>query len=261
MSALFFDIDGTIISEKTKKVPESTIEGLHKAREKGHYLFINTGRTVCALSPALKGLPFDGYLCGCGTYLLYRDQVLEKHEIPYERGVQIIDQMKEFKIEGVLEGIEDVYFSENTYRCKDLERSRWELGLWGLGRSTFMERKDFRYDKLYIHVDDRSEKEAFFRALEEEIEFIDRRNNFYECVQKGYSKATAIEFFQRYLGLSLDQIYVFGDSSNDEPMFHYATHTIAMGYHDEMLDPMTEYVTDTVENGGIYQALEHFQLI
>ena len=80
-------------------------------------------------------------------------------------------------------------------------------------------------------------------------------------VQKGYSKATAIEFMRQHLGLTKDEVYVFGDSSNDQSMFEYAKHSIAMKKHDPVLDPYTEYVTDTVENDGVYKAMQHYGLI
>ena len=38
-------------------------------------------------------------------------------------------------------------------------------------------------------------------------------------------------------------------------------HTIALGKHDEILDPYTEYVTDTVERDGVAKAMEHYGLI
>ena len=75
-AALFFDIDGTILSEKTKEIPKSAIEALLAAQKKGHLLFINTGRTMCSIPAQLKQFMFDGYLCGCGTYLTYHDEVL-----------------------------------------------------------------------------------------------------------------------------------------------------------------------------------------
>ena len=53
-SVLFFDIDGTLLSEKTGKIPESAVQALHEARRRGHMLFINTGRTICSV-PAEKG--------------------------------------------------------------------------------------------------------------------------------------------------------------------------------------------------------------
>lgn len=40
--ALFFDIDGTILSEVTGKIPESASAALQKAHDLGHLLFINT---------------------------------------------------------------------------------------------------------------------------------------------------------------------------------------------------------------------------
>ena len=43
--ALFFDIDGTLLSEVTKTVPESAKKALSLARSLGHLVFINTGRS------------------------------------------------------------------------------------------------------------------------------------------------------------------------------------------------------------------------
>ncbi len=64
-AALFFDIDGTVLSEITKEIPASTVDALKRAHDAGHFLFINTGRTYCSVPVELKKLPFDGYLCGC----------------------------------------------------------------------------------------------------------------------------------------------------------------------------------------------------
>lgn len=111
MSALFFDIDGTILSEITHKIPESALEALHKAQENGHKTFINTGRTICSVPPMIKRISFDGFLCGCGTHLIYGEQVVFHHSIPYERGREIIKSMKDCKVEGFLEGTEDIYYS------------------------------------------------------------------------------------------------------------------------------------------------------
>lgn len=44
IKALFFDIDGTLVSFKTHQIPESTVEALTLAKEKGIKVFISTGR-------------------------------------------------------------------------------------------------------------------------------------------------------------------------------------------------------------------------
>ena len=46
IKALFFDIDGTLVSFKTHQIPVSTIEALEAAKAKGIQIFISTGRRV-----------------------------------------------------------------------------------------------------------------------------------------------------------------------------------------------------------------------
>lgn len=100
-------------------------------------------------------------------------------------------------------------------------------------------KKNFQYDKILVLTDKHCETEKFFACIEDGMEIIDRRGGMYECIQKGYSKATAIEYIRKHLGISKDEVYVFGDSSNDLSMFEYATHAVAMGKHDKALEPYT----------------------
>ena len=46
---LFFDIDGTLIDEETDQVPESAKVALAKAKEKGHLLFLCSGRCLAII--------------------------------------------------------------------------------------------------------------------------------------------------------------------------------------------------------------------
>ena len=42
---LFFDIDETLVSHKTFTIPESTKRAIKEAQDRGHLVFVNTGRT------------------------------------------------------------------------------------------------------------------------------------------------------------------------------------------------------------------------
>ena len=53
MKALFFDIDGTLLSEITKEIPQSALDALKKTAEKGNLTFINTGRRSYPTVPLL----------------------------------------------------------------------------------------------------------------------------------------------------------------------------------------------------------------
>ena len=149
-AALFFDIDGTILSEKTKEIPKSAIEALLAAQKKGHLLFINTGRTMCSIPAQLKQFMFDGYLCGCGTYLTYHDEVLFTRNIDKKRGREILNKMAECNLDGIAEGTEDIYIPERITRFERLETSRRYFQSNGLGLECYLEKDDFIYDKVFI---------------------------------------------------------------------------------------------------------------
>lgn len=269
-SALFFDIDGTLLSERTQKIPQSAIEALRQARKNGHLLFVNTGRTYCSLPQELKdygvqeegddGL-FDGFLCGCGSYLLYHGQILLESHLERGRGREIIDKMYECHLDGALEGTDDMYFSKKKSRFLKLELTRRFFAGRKIGAGKFIEDEDVIYDKLYVYADRKSDTEQFFDFVRPDMEIIKRTAHEYEIAQKAYSKATACEFIRRHFGMEMDQIYVFGDSNNDLSMFEYAVHTVAMGKHSKELEPYTEFVTTKVEKDGIAVALKHYQLI
>ncbi len=261
-AALFFDVDGTLIDEQTKIVPESTLRALKKARENGQLIFINTGRTSCNTLDSMKHIPVDGYVCGCGTEIIYQGNVLMHSTLSEEQCKRYIAIVKECHIEGVLEASDDLYFPKAVSRFPEIEEIRERMGkAWGLGIKKYIEDGGFIYDKMFLLSDEKSDVEQFIEKVSDELEVIDRRHGSYECIQKQYTKATGIEYMRKYLGYDMDQIYVFGDSSNDLAMFEYATHAVAMKQHDPILEPHAEYVTDSVMNDGIEKAMKHYQLI
>ena len=83
--ALFFDIDGTLVSFKTHRIPSSTIEALEAAHAKGHKIFIATGRPkaiINNLSELQDRNLIDGYITMNGAYCFVGEQVIYKSAIP-----------------------------------------------------------------------------------------------------------------------------------------------------------------------------------
>lgn len=261
MKALFFDIDGTLLSEITREIPSSALEALKKTTEKGNLTFINTGRTWSELPELLKQTPFSGYLCGCGTYIRFGEKILMHHAIDAERCQEIPKILKACDAGMILEGTENVYFTEKASRFEDLEQTRAHFASVGVGLAETAETKGIVYDKFVITTDERSNLDDLYRAFETEFDIMDRTHGVYELVPLGYSKGTAVEYVLEQYHLTKEDAYVFGDSSNDLAMFQCGAHTIALGNHDKILDPYTEYVTDTVENDGVAKAMEHYGLI
>ena len=60
---LFFDIDGTLITTDGKRTfPESAKRALREARERGHLVYINTGRVMANVDDFIREVGFDRQL-------------------------------------------------------------------------------------------------------------------------------------------------------------------------------------------------------
>lgn len=85
IKALFFDIDGTLVSFKTHQIPVSTIEALEAAKAKGIQIFISTGRPrviINNLAALQERKLIDGYITMNGAYCFVDDTVIYKSPIP-----------------------------------------------------------------------------------------------------------------------------------------------------------------------------------
>lgn len=83
--ALFFDIDGTLVSFRTHEIPASAVEALSAAKAKGHRIFIATGRPrviINNLGPLQERGLIDGYVTMNGAYCFVGDEVIYKSAIP-----------------------------------------------------------------------------------------------------------------------------------------------------------------------------------
>ncbi len=73
--AVFFDIDGTLVSFKTHRMPESTRKALEALRGQGMKLFISTGRHELLIDNVDKSL-FDGIVSLNGQCVRIGDEVI-----------------------------------------------------------------------------------------------------------------------------------------------------------------------------------------
>ena len=231
---LFFDIDGTLLSNDTHQIPESALNAIAAAQKNGHLAFINTGRTLRTMPAFLKELGFDGFLCGCGTRIVCRGETLLAHSLSEEERSRIIDLMEEWQIEAFLEGSEDVYCQRRDYRQKVMN--------------------------IVLVSDNPANSDAFIRSITSFIDVIDRGKGMYECVPKGFSKASAMQLLSEHLNISMDNTWAFGDSSNDLPMFEAAGLKIAMGNAVPELKKKADIVAYSNHIDGAAKAIEQYIL-
>lgn len=259
---LFFDIDGTLITEGTGRIPESAKEAIKKAKKEGHLLFINTGRTRTSLPQKVTSLGFDGYVCGCGTNIYLGDKELLSVKLSNELCTQVAQTVRKYKVPVFYEASDAIYFD---YQLPDedgwIKGAQEIFGLKGRDIEEVIQGSEKVYDKLLAVLKPSRENRELKEYLSRYFLCIDRGHDIYEVIQKDYSKATGIFFLCDYLGKSIEDCYVFGDSENDRSMLEAVPNSIAMGNGEEAIKNCCSFVTRDIEDDGIYAAMEHFGLI
>jgi len=157
--------------------------------------------------------------------------------------------------------VDGCYFHRTISRMPRVEELKAALREAGCAGRYDWEDDCYDFDKFCVFADEQSDLAGFSRALGLEYNIIDRGDGFYECVPADYSKATAIDVVLEKYGMALEDAYVFGDSTNDLPMFEHAKNCILMGHHDVELEPYATFFTKNVEDDGIEYAMKKLKLI
>ena len=84
---------------------------------------------------------------------------------------------------------------------------------------------------------------------------------FTDVVAKGSSKAVGIEQMAAHFGISVEETMAFGDGGNDVAMLRRAGIGVAMGNAEASVQREADYVTTSVDEDGVWNALRHFGLI
>ncbi|MDO5010980.1 MAG: Cof-type HAD-IIB family hydrolase [Intestinibacter bartlettii] len=257
---LFFDIDGTLISETSGEIPESTKNALKTAQENGHITIINTGRTRALIEPRLQDMGFDGYICGCGTYIEINNKVLYYKTIDKHKYKEIIQVLKENETDMIIEGTENIYMDLETTDPVRQKRIK-EFTDRGFPIKS-LSSSDLSFDKFCFTLQNTDKRDNIVEYLENEgFDYIDRGANFFEVVPKGHSKASGMEFLLNYFNLEKEDSYAFGDSYNDTAMFEYCPNGVLMANGKKDLSKIVSFVTKDVDEDGIEYALQHFNIV
>lgn len=72
---IFLDIDGTLTTAGTNVPPESALQAIWTAQDKGHLVFLCTGRSYEMMRPLLS-YGFDGVVASSGGYIYCDNRVI-----------------------------------------------------------------------------------------------------------------------------------------------------------------------------------------
>ena len=258
IKVVFFDVDGTLYSHETGAVPQSTRDALRELRENGVKTVIATGRHKLDLKKLpVSDMDFDGYLALNGQMIL--DGAM--HLV----GGTAIDpgECKILSLAFRAKRIPFLILTEDGRYMNFID----EVAQDGVDRGEYtlpepddaFKRNGRPIFQLCAFVGD-DQRELLENVLDE-CNITSWSPTGIDIVPKGGGKAEGIRKFIEAEGIERCRTMAFGDGENDVDMLAYVGIGVAMGNGCDEAKAAADYVTDTIGENGVANALRRFGLI
>lgn len=256
IKAVFFDIDGTLISFRTHRMHQSTQKALHALREKGMRVFVATGRSKMMMPFMDRYFSFDAYLTLNGQYCYDRTEVIRKKTVDSGDILRLKDMLTEKPFPCLFVEEDGMFMNFADERVKKL----CELIDHPMPPSYGLDR--IRENDVLQFVPFLNEKEEkILTATLLNVESTRSVPYCFDVMPAGGGKDAGMEAVLAREGIAPDETMAFGDGFNDIGMLGYAGIGVAMGNAADAVKASADHVTSSVEEGGIASALQHFGIL
>ena len=273
---IFIDVDGTLVDYENH-LPESAVKAIRQARKNGHKVYICTGRIKAEVYPPLWEIGLDGMIGGNGSYVESEGVVVMHQLITLEQCKHIVDWLHERKLEFYLESNNGLFASEHFEEEGEPVIQEYSKRKGKENADKITVREVFP-DMIFggeLYRDDVNKVSFILRSYQDHLdsiqEFPDLQPGtwggkgeialFGDLGVKDITKAHAIDQLLNYLGAKREDTIAFGDAKVDIPMLEYCHIGVAMGSGGDEIKAMADYITDDVDQDGLYHAFVHFGLI
>ena len=256
IKAVFFDIDGTLVSFKSHTVPESARRAIARLREQGVKVFIATGRLMKHVG-IVNDIEVDGYITVNGGYCITSaGEVIFESAFPRATVERVIDLSERYGFDLNVMTHQDMYVSSMGERVQKIASM---INIM----PTVADVRAIAATQPVVQM-----CPYISRELEQEImpllpDCVGSRwiETFMDLNVRGVDKSLGIQQVMNYYGLTMAEAMAFGDGGNDLPMVRDTAVGVAMGNACDELKAVADYITSSVDEDGVSRALEHFGLI
>ncbi len=272
IKAVFFDIDGTLVSFDTHQVPASARRAVEQLRQRGIKVFIASGRHAQSIDK-LPDMAFDGFVLINGTLAIKcppEGATAQQLSSPTLSGSEVVyrNPIRQTDIHMWLDFLQQephstifVYEDGLTYNFLD-DDMRHIMDLLDFPMPEQGDLELLRDQTIYqVITTFRDDDEPRIMTHLPHCKTTRWHPLFTDIIDRTASKALGIQAVLDYYGWNKDEVIAFGDGGNDLEMLDLVGTAVVMGNATDDVKPHADYVTDTVDADGVAKALRHFGLV
>ncbi|MBQ1482423.1 MAG: Cof-type HAD-IIB family hydrolase [Erysipelotrichaceae bacterium] len=253
MHIVFFDIDQTLADGK--KVPDSAKEALKILRANGDLVFLCTGRNIGYVRNNFADYA-DGFITNNGRLAYYKEEVIFSAPVEKETVKELLYRLRKLHAGAVFHSLNRGHYEGP----EELYGPITATGDPGYIDQGVDEEKD------YYNLDVSFKDKAHAQAIEEALKDLCVWNPHgphpsADLTVIGVDKGDALKAVAKHFKVRREDTYAFGDGINDIVMIKAAGHGIAMGNAFKETKEAAEYVTDKINEDGVYNGLKHYGLL
>lgn len=273
---VFLDVDGTI-TNYDNQIPESARRAIREARETGNRVYLCAGRSKAENPPELWAIGFDGMIGGNGSYVEDDGEVVMHQLITPDQCRHIVDWLHGRGLEFYLESNNGLFASEG-FREAARPVIRRYAGRKGVPDADELETDDVMHGMVYggnLYRDDVNKVSFILKSYQDHLDSVDEFPDlkpgtwggagetalFGDLGVKDVTKAHAVNVLLDHLGANRADTIAFGDAKVDIPMFEACAVGVCMGSGGDEAKAAADYVTDAVDDDGLWNAFAHFGLV
>lgn len=257
IKAIFTDIDGTLLSHRTKRAPVSAVRALQQLQRQGILVFACTGRPlVDLLKLPLGGMEFDGFVTLNGQLVLDKEQRLV-YGNPLSDSVsrEIVKLFTDCRLPIILMQEKQIYVNH----VNDLVKWVHEQIC-----SPVPQVQSYSGAPIYqacVYLKDAGEEQFLLSCLPDEVRVCHWNTGGVDVIPTTGGKALGMKALLEHLGIAPQDVMALGDGDNDTDMLAFAGIGVAMGNGAQCAKEAADFVTADIDEDGLEKALIHFGLI
>lgn len=252
IKAIFFDIDGTLLSHSQWKIPLDTRRALDELKNKGMKVFAATGRHILELEELpMEDVFFDGYVTLNGQICLDSERnILFGTPVCEKDMEQILPLFEKKEIPMMFVETGRMYMNMVNKNVVDAQNDI---------ATSIPPIQEYTGNPIYqvIAYGDEEELEQI-SALLGNCRLVRWNKRAADFIPANGGKVRGIEKFLEYYHIVREEVMAFGDGNNDIDMIEFAGIGVAMGNACQEVKACADYVTEDIDEGGVAKALKHF---